>query len=121
MSEDRTKPPPHVTVGPLESIVSAADGEEWYRYPAVERGPGKWCDSPESAIEALWADYDRITLPARVALLRELAESVGISWGRPPPDDPMVPEWRAGFRMAVEVIENEMKARADQLEKGAPT
>lgn len=69
----RTKPPPFAFVGQLEGIVSATDGKKWYRYPMSDHRGGQWHSSPEAALASLWREYDRITLPARVALLRELA------------------------------------------------
>lgn len=56
MTMDRTKPPP---------------GVEWTKN-GLERRYGRFFDD----LSAAWADYDAITLPARVALLRDLASEM---------------------------------------------
>jgi hypothetical protein len=71
---DRTKPPPHCrekahTVGapgPTHWRLGLADSTDYF-------GEDFYGPTEEAVIAEAWAHYDRITLPARVALLRELA------------------------------------------------
>jgi hypothetical protein len=111
MSLDRTKLPPHAVGEPIfDQLIG------WYIYLHDDSGHDRICaESAEACIRGAWVDYDRITLPARVALLRELAAEVGITWGRRPPDSDPNPEWRAGFVMAIDVVEHELRERADAL------
>jgi hypothetical protein len=71
---DRTKPPPHCRaevhrVGPpgrTQYRLGLADSTDYF-------GEDFYGETPEAVIAEAWEHYDRITLPARVALLRELA------------------------------------------------
>ena len=76
MTLDRTKPPP-IAVGEPHTFDHSMSGHTWQLYLHDNSGhAGVFGDSPEDCIRIAWAEYDRITLPARVALLRELAASM---------------------------------------------
>lgn len=76
---DRTKPPPHceVIAYPPEGV-SAPKGRMYCVGCTTPRGGhamayAECADTEARAIALAWDNYDWITLPARVALLRELA------------------------------------------------
>jgi hypothetical protein len=101
---DRTKPPPFIHVAQAEDDLWDAwsnDGEWNIRRPG--------CATEDEAIRLAWHDYDRITLPVRVALLRELAAELraeGHNSGH----------WTD--EKVVSSICAEMERRADALEAG---
>lgn len=120
MTLDRTKPPP------LVRIERASDGcwDAWWDGDVVLHRLG--LDSEEEAIRLAWADYDRITLPARVALLRELAAE----FDRPDPVRPPPYDDTLDRTLAEAVSSNndphgaiaiELLRRADALEAGGQT
>jgi hypothetical protein len=65
MTLDRTKPPP------FTEPYGYGDGRVAFDFGTDTTGWGQ--ESTPYTIDEAWAVYDRITLPARVALLRELA------------------------------------------------
>jgi hypothetical protein len=120
---DRTHPPPH----------------EYYEGDPVCGPDGRWrlwlqesescytADTKAGCIALAWDDYDAVTLPARVAILRELAAEI---------DDPerIIAMHDGQLAMAVArellqgrkvrtlcaLIADRMRERADALEKDTP-
>jgi hypothetical protein len=100
MTTDRTKPPP----GWCESSYS----------PGLFRRQGRGISDYVSLAD-MWAEHDRIILPARVALLRELAAEIDGG-----PDVIMTHDNDFIAEKSYAEIADMLRTRADALEKDAP-
>ncbi|HKY51672.1 MAG TPA: hypothetical protein VJP45_10480 [Candidatus Limnocylindria bacterium] len=107
MTLDRTKPPP----GAEMDHRYTTDGDEY----VVRMGTFAFSPDPAECLRLAWEAYDRITLPARVALLRELAAELQ-EGGRL--ED--IATRASGVWEAVERLHDELTARADALGTATP-
>lgn len=112
---DRAKPPPHA-IRPPETFDHSIGGHQWIIHLIEEDEAQRViAESPEECIRLAWEHYDRITAPARAALLRELAAELetrfrlGSAYFEAANDEDALDRWE---------LKRRLELRADALEAG---